>query len=158
ITKLQLTVNGQPRPLDSQGQASVPADAPGKADVEVTATDADGLVGFASAVLKVRDPADQSAPVVAFDPLLNGSRLSAVTPIVATVTDTNLDSWVLEEAPFGHGSFVPIAGAVPFGFGQTAPVSGPLAVFDPSALANGFYRLRLTARDISGRTSSTEVV
>ncbi|MBM3506116.1 MAG: hypothetical protein FJX65_20000, partial [Alphaproteobacteria bacterium] len=39
-----------------------------------------------------------------------------------------------------------------------ASVSGALVRFDPAALANGFYRLRLSATDISGRSSTTEAI
>ena len=37
--------------------------------------------------------------MVAFDPQLANARLTAATAIVGTVSDTNLDSWVLDRAP-----------------------------------------------------------
>src|SRR5207248_1127140 len=70
--------------------------------------------------------------------------------IIATVSDANLDSWTLERAPFGTNDFTPIASG-------TSPVAGPvLTRFDPALLSAGFYRLRLTATDIAGRTSTAE--
>src|SRR5262249_22037373 len=65
----------------------------------------------------------------------------------------NLDSWLLEQAPLGYGSFTPLAS----GNNPVADYSS-LARLDPSLLANGLYRLRLTAVDISGRSSPTEVI
>src|SRR5207248_1994029 len=100
---------------------------------------ADGLVGHAGAVLKIRDPNDHAAPVVAFDPHLDGSQLTTGTDIAVTVKDSNLDSWVLEQAPFGSEAFTTLASG-------TAPVDGAAVVrFDPAQLTNGAYRLRLTA-------------
>jgi RHS repeat-associated protein len=152
ITGLSLTVGGQTVMLDAEGKATVTAGAPGQVQVEATATDADGLVGHATKALRVRDPNNQGAPSVAFAGSLDGQRLAVATAVVGTVTGANLDSWVLEEAPLGSGAFVTSAGG-------TAPVSGaPLAVFDPGTLANGFYRLRLTAVDFDGRTSRVEAV
>src|SRR5207249_1013254 len=102
---LGLTVNGQPLTLDAQGRATLQAGAPGRMLLAATATDADGLVGHAGAVLKIRDPNDHAAPVVGFDPHLDGARLTAGTDIAVTVKDSNLDSWVLEQAPFGSDAF-----------------------------------------------------
>src|SRR5262249_47619988 len=39
-----------------------------------------------------------------------------------------------------------------------APVSGTLFHFDPAAVKNGVYQLRLTATDVSGRTSTAAIV
>ena len=68
ITGLSLTIAGQPLTLDSQGRATYTPQAPGRIAVTATATDGDGLVGQYATVLKVRDPNDQAAPVVAFEP------------------------------------------------------------------------------------------
>src|SRR5262249_90441 len=56
ITALGLKVDGQPLTLDAQGRATMLAGLPGHVLIEATATDADGLVGSATAILKVRDP------------------------------------------------------------------------------------------------------
>src|SRR5262249_33929744 len=149
LTGLTVTVAGQPVTLDAQGRAEVVAPAPGRLLIEAKATDADGLVGRTVAVLKVRDPNDQTAPVVSFDPALGNARLISATDVRATVEDVNLDSWVLELAPFGAGAFTSLAAG-------NDSVAGTLAHLDPGALVNGFYRLRLTAADISGRASMAE--
>ncbi|MBL8485136.1 MAG: putative Ig domain-containing protein, partial [Rhodocyclaceae bacterium] len=150
ITQLTLSVNGQALTLDEHGRATYVPQAPGRHVVTATATDADGLTGTASTTLKVRDAADQAAPVVTLDGPDNGSLLSAATDIAGSVGDSNLDSWVLERARTGTDAFVPVASG-------TTPVSGVLYHFDPAGLANGSYRLRLSATDVSGRTSRTEL-
>src|SRR5439155_527848 len=152
ITSLSVTIAGQPVTLDAQGRANYVPKSPGRIAVAATATDADGLVGTASTVLKVRDPNDQAAPVVALAASLATAKLTAATPITGTIADTNLDSWLLDRAPLGTDAFTTLAS------GTTPVSSSTLATFDPGALPNGFYRLRLTATDISGRTSRTEVV
>ena len=151
IVSVELMVNGLPIALDDQGRGTfIPQDL-GRSLVEATATDADGLVGHKTTVLKVRDPNDVASPVVAFSVGLDGARLTSAIDVLGNVSDSNLDSWLLEQAPLGHGSFTSLAS------GHSA-VSGPLTRFDPTAVANGFYRLRLTASDITGRVSRTEIV
>ena len=151
IESLVVKVDGQQVPLDEHGRARVTAGSPGKVLVEAWATDADGLIGYTSTTLKVRDPADTSAPVLAFAADLNNAVWTGVINIVGSVSDTNLDFWRLEFAPLSGDAFVVLASG-------ESPVTGATLVhFDPGAVANGFYRLRLTAEDIGGRTSTKEV-
>ena len=81
--------------LDEQGRARFTPPAPGRYTVVATATDADGLVGTTTSVIKVRDPLDQAAPVVALDPNLGLAPLADPVDLIGTVSDTNLDEWVL---------------------------------------------------------------
>ena len=150
ITGVALTVNGQPVTLDSIGRATITAGAPSQTMLAATATDQDGLVGTATAALKVRDPQDTTPPVVSFDPTISNATLTSTTAILATVSDSNLDSWTLEIATPNNPNFTILA------TGQTTVNDGALAVLDPSNLSNGFYQLLLTARDISGRTTQTQ--
>jgi subtilase family serine protease len=62
IAQLTLRVDGVPVALDGLGRATVVAPGPGKLSIEATASDADGLVGIATAWLKVRDPLDKTPP------------------------------------------------------------------------------------------------
>src|SRR5207245_1907019 len=82
---------------------------------------------------------------------LDAAVIAVATDIVAVVADTNLDGWRLERARLGTDAFVLLAS------GET-PVAGALASLGPGRLANGFYRLRLSATDMSGRSSSAEIV
>jgi YD repeat-containing protein len=151
VTALTLAVNGQPVTLDSHGRASYVPQAPGIVPITATATDADGLVGSTATVLKVRDPNDHLAPVVSFDNLSAGQQLRTALDIQGTVSDGNLDSWKLEQAPLGSNDFITLASG-------NSVVSGTLYHFDPTVLRNGVYLLRLTAADISGRISTAETV
>ena len=92
ITNLTATVDGKPVTVDSQGRLYFTATTPGKVVVTATATDADGRVGNSSTVIKVRDPLDNTAPVVQFAYSFDGDKLTSVTKIVGTVNDSNLDS------------------------------------------------------------------
>jgi YD repeat-containing protein len=151
ITGLMLTIGGQPVALDSQGRATYTPTSPGRIAIAATATDGDGFVGQAAAVLKVLDPNDQVAPGLAFSPQLANARLTTASAVVGTVSSTNLDSWVLDFAPVGSSTFTALAQG-------NAPITGNLATFDPTTVSNGPYVLRLTATDIAGRTSQTTLI
>ena len=153
IAGMTLSVNGQSLPLDSHGRASYTPAVPGQYALSATATDDDGLVGQYSTVLKVRDPNDTGAPVVTLSPSLQNARLTQLTSIVGSVSDTNLDYWTLELAPNGSSAFTKLAG------GTASVASSTLAQLDPTMLANGPYLLELTAANISGKvTTVTDLI
>ena len=119
ITGLTLTIAGQPVTLDSQGRATYTPRRPAGSRSRPRRPTSTGWSASSSTVLKVRDPNDQTAPVVAFSPQLANARLTAATAIVGTISDTNLDTWVLDIAPLGSSTFTTLASG-------TAPVSpGP---------------------------------
>ncbi|NLS91835.1 MAG: hypothetical protein GXX96_06600, partial [Planctomycetaceae bacterium] len=152
ITQLSLTVAGQPVALDDLGRARIIAGDFGKTPIEATATDADGLVGHTRVFLRVRDPLDKAPPQLAFHPLVGTSMLRDVTAIVGSVADQNLEYWRLEIAPLDSDQFVELS------TGETTVANGTLAELDPGRFINGFYRLRLTARDISRRKAESEII
>ena len=72
--------------------------------------------------------------------------LGVPADVVGTVSDQNLDEYRLELAPLGSEAFRLLAQG-------TTPVAGAvLARLDPDRLANGAYLLRLSARDMGGRS------
>ena len=151
IASLTLSLAGQPVTLDAQGRYFYTATAPGRVPFVATATDVDGQVGQATAVVKVLDLADTVPPVVTLAPTLNGTILTRATGVTGTVGDTNLDTWTLRIALLGSTTFTALASG-------TAPIAdATLAVLDPGTLLNGVYQLELTATDIAGRTSQTAV-
>jgi hypothetical protein len=152
VRVLSLTLDNQSVNLDAQGRGSILALAPSRHIFEATAIDADGMVGKASTILRVRDPQDQTAPVVTFAAGLDGSIVTTATDIRATLTDSNLDFWVLQRAPLGFSAFTTLAA------GSTPLTDGKLATLEPAVLANGVYRLRLTAVDLGGRVGQTEII
>ncbi|TVR47529.1 MAG: tandem-95 repeat protein, partial [Puniceicoccaceae bacterium] len=149
IQSIEVSINGQLRALDSLGRVRFEPSAPGRYEVLVRATDADGFTAERLAEILVRDPADRDAPVVGLEAPAAGSTLSAVSVLTGSVQDTNLDRWSLRLIPVAGGGEVVLAGGI-------APVAGELALLDPSRFENGAYLLRLEARDISGRTSVAE--
>ena len=151
IATLTLTQDGQPVTLDSQGRYFYTATAPGRVEFQATATDVDGQVGQASGVVKVRDPADTTAPVVSLDPSLSGAMITSLTALTGSVTDSNLDSWTLQIAPLGSSTFTTLAA------GTAAVSNATLANLDPGTLANGMYVVQLTATDMAARVSQTSV-
>ncbi|MCH5373555.1 MAG: hypothetical protein JJ992_06230, partial [Planctomycetes bacterium] len=151
ITGLTLTLDGQPLSLDAFGRASFVAGSPGKMVLAGSATDAEGLVGTTTRTVKIREASDSEPPAVAFSQDLFPSQLTSSAAVVASVEDVNLDYWKLELASGGSNDYVEIAR------GEGTVVGGTLTEIDPRQLANGFYRLRLTAEDIGRRRSATEI-
>lgn len=145
ITSLRVQLDGQDVLLDANGRATVVAGAPGKYMFTVTARDADGGEKTITQSFKVRDPLDKSAPSVLFDGAIDDAIVTSTLAIAGTVDDSNLDRWTLQLID-GQGD-VTLLGE------GGSNLTGTLATLDGRSLADGFYRLRLTATDISGRTS-----
>jgi YD repeat-containing protein len=163
-----LTVNGLPVALDSTGTARLKAGAPGRLELVATATDADGLTSTTTSTLRVRDPLDSAAPVAVLDSALHSARLSAPTELRATVADSNLDEWRLELLPFSPepsaSTLAPLGereqgwGGSILATGNGSVTNNVLTTLDTGKFANGIYKLRLTARDMAGRVSSSEAL
>ncbi len=148
IASVRLFVEGSEVPLDANGRAFITPTQPGKLNLRAVAVDVDGRVGERSTQLKVRDPADTLAPIVGLAASLGGARLSGPVSLEGGVADANLDVWRLEIARRGVGDWTVLAS------GESA-LEGSLHSFDPRTWADGLYALRLVARDIGGRTSTT---
>jgi hypothetical protein len=96
----------------------------------------------------VRDPQDQSAPLVSFGLALGGPRVTSIIAIDGSIVDSNLERWTLEIARSGSDHFETLAE------GNSA-FTGTLAMLDPERYEPGFYQLRLSATDIAGRSAET---
>lgn len=151
IANITLSVDGQAVTLDADGRATVRATAPGKLNLVATATDIDGFTGTLNYTLKVRDPADRSAPVVAFTAETAYALISQPIDLAGQVADSNLDSWALQIARAGTDQYTVLAQG-------NGPIDGTLAQLDPNAWVNGVYDLKLTATDIAGRTGEAKTV
>ena len=145
ITSLRLWVDEQEVALDGNGRATITASGPGKYLVRATATDADGGTKTIEQWLKVRDPADKAAPVLSFAGGVDGMVVRDALAVPGAIADANLDYWTLE--------LVGADGSVREMARGDAIANGALATLDGRELGDGFYTLRLTGRDISGRTS-----
>ncbi len=147
-----LEIDGLSIGLDAQGRATYTPLTTGRHLVQATATDSDGNVRVVSSSLKTRDPSDTLAPVVQLEPRLQGRRITTPTSITGSITDMNLDNWILEISELGSFDFQTVA------TGTTESANANLYTIDPSQLSNGFYLVRLRATDISGRSSQTELM
>ena len=100
----------------------------------------------------MRDPNDTAAPVVVLD-AATGDPLLRDGVVTGTVRDTNLDSWTLEIQRLGDDTFQHRRDRRP---GRSTAARSPRSTWP--TMPNGFYVLRLTARDIGGRLARTEAV
>ena len=148
IAEVSISINGQELTLDDRNRAEFIPDATGRVSVEVTATDAAGRTATTTKILKVREREDKAAPVVAFGLGLNGKAIASTTDLVATISDTNLDEWTLGVK--GEDELLAT--------GYESVNNDVIAQLDPALYANGFYTLELTATDIKGRKSTTEII
>src|SRR5262249_53947889 len=149
IASRSLTADGVPVALDDHGRATFFPAATGRVTLLGTATDLDGFTRTVERVLRVRDAADTTAPLVGLDPTLAGRALIAPRAIAGTVSDQSLDTWKLEIAPLGSERFATLVESA------ALPTSAILATIDPASLENGFYVLRLSAMDLAGRSAQT---
>ncbi len=98
-------------------------------------------------------------PTVEIASPTNSARVTAPTPVIGTADSSLLASWILEyrSAPpssIPHSPF-PIWSVL--ATGSTPIVNAELATLDPTLMLNGTYELRLTATDVAGRTTESEI-
>jgi hypothetical protein len=100
IKNLQLLINNTPVQLDGNGVARLSNVQPGTITATAIATDLAGNQTETTTTIQVLDPADTDAPQIDLD--LSGITDGTITGPVAikgSVSDTNLDYYVLEVAP-----------------------------------------------------------
>lgn len=85
-----------------------------------------------------------AVPVITFASPAVDAVLTSVTDVVGTISDTDLDSWILEIQPAGSTSFVTLA------TGSSVVSNGILTTLNPATLPNGLATLRLRAIDCGG--------
>lgn len=144
ISQLSLTVDGENINLDARGRGVFTPDRDGKFNIIASATDSAGRIGYYETVLKVRNPEDNSAPLVSLLGI-DGQLITETTEIIGTINDSNLDNWTLEINDGESNNYQIIAS------GENQINSGILTQLNPQQFSNGFYNLRLSATDISGR-------
>ena len=150
VTQVEFLVNGSVVGIDPSapyaGSWTAPA-ANGDYTLTARATDAVGQTTTSADIL-VRVVPDPSTPLVAeLDPALDGSTITAPTPVVGNVGGPTLASWKVEYRREGSecADWVALASGA-----QSVAVGGTLGTFDPTKLLNGIYEVRLTARDAFG--------
>jgi RHS repeat-associated protein len=121
---------------------------PGILSATALVTDINGNTSTATTNVTILDPTDTEAPNISFNPI--SGNITNFTDIIGTVTDNNLDYYVLEAALQGTNNFVEIFR------GTSNVIDGVLGKFDPTLLANDTYTIRLSAYDTNGHSSSIE--
>jgi len=120
--------------------------------VSVTATDPAMNSTAVFLTFTIRDPDDNTPPIVEINTPTADSSIIVPVDIVGTVSDDNYVHFTLEYAPEG------ITNYTPFATGDTPVNNDVLGVFDPTLLLNGLYSVRLTATDANGQSSSASIV
>jgi hypothetical protein len=149
VASRSLSVNGAPLALDANGRALFTAPASGLYQLVATTTDLDGYSSTTTQLLRVRNPLDSTAPLVALDAALIGSRITATQAIAGQIADSNLESWQLEITRADSESYALLAK------GSTI-IDDLLFQLDPARFDTDFYSLRLTATDVAGRVAQSE--
>ncbi len=154
IAELRFYVDGVLTPIGSSGFASVTVGAAGSYKLRAVATDGAGNIARADGWIDVRESTDGVPPVVELATPLDGAEVRTPTEVTGVVTDASLSRWELDAIPASSQS----AESVLLASGTSSVDGGVLGVFDPSVLAAGAWRLRLSAYDAGGYKSTVEIV
>ena len=151
VDQLGLTVDGVAQTLDANNGVLFTFTTAGLPDIVATATDTSGNVGYASAELRVLDPADTEAPVVQLTSPVAGSVVTYLTDLWGTVTDDNLEFYRVQVSPAGAEQWTTIAQY------DASVTDNVLGTFDPTLLARDIYDLRILAQDVNGLQTSEQI-
>jgi RHS repeat-associated protein len=151
VSSLTLTANNTPLTLDANGITTYTATVPGMVNLVATARDPSGNVGTGTANIRVFDPADTTPPVALITSPAYGDSVTYLTQVTGTVTDQNLEFYRLEYSPAGQNQWTQFAS------GTQQVTNGPLGTFDPTLLEDGSYDIRLTAQDIDGHITYSQI-
>lgn len=177
VVNRSLSIDGVLTTLDQLGTVSLTASQLGTVTLEAFASDAAGLTGTTSSIVKVVDPADRNrpipsdpnlppnpgvdptdntAPVVFFDSPLPGDTVSGLTSIIGTVDDPEDNLWYYRTF-VGRADQVSVTSidlADPdwtlLNESTAEVINGEIAQFDPSMLNNDVYTVLVAAFDVSG--------
>jgi len=153
--------NWQTVALDSAGRIKLLPTQPGLIEVRVTATDNDSFVSVETHTVRIKDPADTAAPLLAWMDTLSGAtavtkpvEISQITSLKAGLVEQQLMGYKLQIAPAGSDVWQTLAEHTEAAISIDRQLD--LISIDPSKFANGVYQLRLSAWDLVGRTTEIE--
>ncbi len=151
VDEITLDINGVDVPVDANGNAVYDVVSLDPLVVTVTATDTVDNETVVVDNLSVIDPGDVTAPVVAITSITGGEELTEPTDILGTIDDLddNLVYWTLIATAIDSGREFTLATG-----GNEITTPALLGNFDTTAIANGLYRLTLTAVDAGGNTAT----
>ncbi len=141
IISVVVKIDGQLQPLDAQRRVTFRSTDPGRHRVEATVQDSEGRQSHREQWIYVRDPSDTSTPFVDIHeispPILTEPRLLSIN-----IADQTLAEYHIDLVPLDGGTAVRLESGDASVFRQMA--------LDPRRYANGFYLVRVTARDLGG--------
>jgi VCBS repeat-containing protein len=172
----------QPVALDSAGRIKLLPTQPGLIELRVTATDKDGFASRQTHTVRIKDPADTTAPLLAWTDKLSGAtaatqpvEINRITILKANLSEQQLMGYKLQLAPAGSDVEYAARTLMPNGTHSVPYLTDAwqtlaehedaansinrqldLTNLDPAKFANGVYQLRLTAWDLAGRTTEIE--
>lgn len=149
-TKIELTNDGEPVPVDSNGKATITPTKLGQHQLAVKATDGNET-STASKYYIVKDASDTTAPTIGFNDKSDVLFITKPTDITGTINDNTAVVWetVL------YDSYDPTSNNTPIVWQKsgTGSVSGAIATIDPTLLTNGAYTLVVKVTDAGGNTT-----
>jgi len=153
VDSLMLEINSTPVPIPPSGIVDFVAPAIAIYNVVARAEDPTGNFDEETGSFEAIDPAtDTTDPTVAITTPGDGDEALGLVDIIGTADDTTLQSYTLDFAPSGSGSFTN------FHTGNTRVVGGLLGTLDTSLLPNGLIDIRLRATDANSNVSQTTTV
>jgi len=152
IADISVLADGEVLPVTDLGggvfEATFSPTGTGIHTLSATVTDLAGNQFSDQTEVLVIDPAISSSLTVAITSPAEDAVLDSKTDIAGTASGDNFADYTLQYAPNGTEDFVEFAGA-------TTPVTGGiLGTLDAGMLEDGFYTIRLTARNLGGAQSS----
>lgn len=154
VTGLGLKVNGVPVALQGN-QASFVCTVVGAYQVEATAEDAVGNIGYGETTFYATDPSDTTPPTVVITAPADDSSVTALTEVRGSVFDPagQFASYTVEVAPVDQVDLSTLESPAfkAIGQGTTEVHDGTLAMFDPTLLQNDAYVVRVSAWDQNGQ-------
>jgi YD repeat-containing protein len=156
VTGLELTVNGQIVPLSSGAIAAFTASGSAEGDwmeLLATARDAAGNVGTSTARVRVIPTEGWGIPEesdLAITSPAADATVTTFTDVIGTASVRSFREYRLLYRPADGDTFTQFAS------GTAAVRDGKLGTFDPTALSNDTYVLRLEVEDQSGGVTSIE--
>jgi len=154
MAAVTLDIDGAPVTLDATGLAHYTATQAGLFTLHATATDSRGNQGETTLSLRVVNPADNTPPAIEITSPLPGETLTYLADVIGSITADDLEFYRVEFARQGLVDINNIGAEnshwqlLAEGAGEVS--NSQLATFDPTALRNDGYIIRVMAQDFSG--------
>lgn len=144
--------------VDNSGRINLKPTQAGLIEIRVKATDIDGFSAEQQHIVRVKEPTDNSAPLLAWQGVLLGASAATLPALInqnvslsALVQDQQLMGYELAISSTVHPQWQVLQHQDNLAIAVNNTLS--LANIDPTQWANGLYQVRLTAWDVSGKTT-----